>query len=920
MTKNSQQSLGLGDNKKSGPVECLGQTFPSDDARREHYLKLLAEKLKDPEFRKTPGFPKGSDEDILRLSDPPYYTPCPNPFLADFVRVHGKSYDPAEQYHREPFAEDLSERRTDNIYTAHTYHTKVPPRAIARLIMHFTEPGDLVLDAFCGTGMTGVAAALCADASLASEFNGVAGPRRSILCDIAPAATFIAATYVNPPDAVRFQEAGEDLVAATATELDELWTLDVAGRRLPIDFVVWVECFSCPHCQADVVSERVLDATDSIGSAKDFPCPSCGGLVGKAPTKESTASRLIRTLRTSFDSDLLAPAQRINRVPIAAEVRRQKERIRVELTQEQRDHLLRPPGSARLWFPIDPVVDGERFRVKDCLASYGIRHVHHFYLPRQLATYAQMWRRAEEHPVPHLRNALRFFVSSNALGMTVLNRFAPTHHSQVNRYFSGTLYVPSTVAETSPVYAYTHKLTRLTQAFRLLGRTACRATAITTQSATSIGILPSDSIDYVFVDPPFGRNLQYSELNQIWEAWLRVFTNRDPEAVMDVTRKRGVVEYSALMRLAFVEMRRVLKPGRWITVEFHNSANAVWMAIQEAMTAAGLVVADVRVLNKESDTYKQAKQGLVKRDLMISAYKPTEELEQQFQVAVGRPDLAWAFVRMHLGHLPVFAETAGDVEVIAERLDYMLFDRMVAFHVQRGVSVPMSAPEFYAGLLQRFPLRDAMYFLPDQVAEYDRKRARASSVKQLALFVNDEASAIQWLRFQLTKKPQPFHELQPAYMREVQSWAPHEKGIELRALLEENFLRYDGKGAVPSQIHSYLSTNFKDLRNLDKDDPTLKAKAEDRWYVPDPNKEGDLEKLRQRTLLKEFEDYRSSASRKIKQFRTEAVRAGFKHCYDNQDYQTVVDVAAKLPDQVIQEDEKLLMYFDVATMRLGVEG
>ena len=78
-----------------------------------------------------------------------------------------------------------------------------------------------------------------------------------------------------------------------------------------------------------------------------------------------------------------------------------------------------------------------------------------------------------------------------------------------------------------------------------------------------------------------------------------------------------------------------------------------------------------------------------------------------------------------------------------------------------------------------------------------------------------------------------------------------------------------------------------------------------------------MEILRSKTLLKEFEEYRTSTSRKIKQFRTEAVRAGFKHCYDEQDYQTIVDVTAKLPEQVIQEDEKLLMYYDVASMRLG---
>jgi hypothetical protein len=80
--------------KKSGPVECLGQTFASEDARREHYLKLLAQKLKDPEFRKIEGFPIGKDEDILALSDPPYYTACRNPWLEDFVKSYGHAIQP----------------------------------------------------------------------------------------------------------------------------------------------------------------------------------------------------------------------------------------------------------------------------------------------------------------------------------------------------------------------------------------------------------------------------------------------------------------------------------------------------------------------------------------------------------------------------------------------------------------------------------------------------------------------------------------------------------------------------------------------------------------------------------------------------------------------------------------------------------
>src|SRR6266516_1150110 len=78
-----------------GSVECLGKLFPSDAARREHFLAILREKLRDPAFRAIDSFPRGSDEEILRMSDPPYYTACPNPFLEEFIACYGKSYDPA---------------------------------------------------------------------------------------------------------------------------------------------------------------------------------------------------------------------------------------------------------------------------------------------------------------------------------------------------------------------------------------------------------------------------------------------------------------------------------------------------------------------------------------------------------------------------------------------------------------------------------------------------------------------------------------------------------------------------------------------------------------------------------------------------------------------------------------------------------
>ena len=244
---------------------------------------------------------------------------------------------------------------------------------------------------------------------------------------------------------------------------------------------------------------------------------------------------------------------------------------------------------------------------------------------------------------------------------------------------------------------------------------------------------------------------------------------------------------------------------------------------------------------------------------------------------------------------------------------------MVAFHVQRGVMVPLSASEFYAGLEQRFALRDGMYFLLDQAAEYDKKRMTVKEVLQIELFVSDEASAIQWLKQQLTKKPQTFQDIHPQFLKEIGGWRKHEKLPELSEMLEQNFLRYDGRGEVPSQIHSYLSTNFKELRNRPKDDWVLKVKSEDRWYVPDPNKAGDLERLRERTLLKEFEEYREPRQRRLKVFRLEAVRAGFKKAWQERHYKTIIAVARKIPETIIQEDPKLLMWYDQALTRTGGE-
>ena len=318
------------------------------------------------------------------------------------------------------------------------------------------------------------------------------------------------------------------------------------------------------------------------------------------------------------------------------------------------------------------------------------------------------------------------------------------------------------------------------------------AATLTTVTTSRLG-LPDNCIDYIFTDPPFGDNLAYAELNFVVEAFHECFTNMKPEAIVSSHQKKGLSEYQYIMRQCFNEYCRVLKPGRWMTVVFHNSRNSVWTAIQEALQFAGFVVADVRVLDKKQGSFNQAVAvGSVKQDLVISAYKPNGGLEERFKLDAGTEEGVWDFVRTHLKQLPVFVSKDGQAEIIAERQNYLLFDRMVAFHVRRGVTVPLSAAEFYAGLAQRFPERDGMYFLPEQVAEYDKKRMKVNEVLEIQLFVTDEASAIQWLKQQLTRKPQTFQELHPQFLKEIGGWQKHEKPLELSDLLEP----LDGGGLV----------------------------------------------------------------------------------------------------------------------------
>lgn len=874
------------------PVECLGMKFPNDETRRTHFTALLREKLKDPTFRKIEGFPIGEDEDILAMSDPPYYTACPNPFLNDFMKAVGTTHSRKEQYHREPFTTDVSEGKTDPLYTAHAYHTKVPHKAIMRYILHYTKPGDLVFDGFSGTGMTGVAAQLCGDKTEVEKLGyrvsnqgqitqdehpiSELGARRAILNDLSPAATFIAANYSSPVDAEEFEQQTKRILEDIDLEFDWMYeTIHKDGKtKGRINYTVWSDVFSCGECGKEIVfTDAALDKK-SGAIRESFACPHCG--------IESRKDGLELRYESVVDKALGKTISVPKRIPVL-----------IKYTVKGGKYEKRPDSSdlalirriADLPLPSQlPILELPSMQMRKVgrMQPAKITHIHHFFLPRAAHILSALWERASLIANRRSRNVLLFFVEQAVWTASMLNRYRPTGYSQVNQYLTGVFYVPSLHAECSPWYMLTGKAGRLAKLFKT-HHVRNGQSLVTTQDLANVG-LADNSIDYIFTDPPFGENIYYSDLNILVESWHGVLTAPTNEVIVDKVKEKTLLDYQRMMSNCFSNYYRVLKPGRWMTVEFHNSQNSVWNAIQEALQHAGFVVADVRTLDKKQHSFQQAVSGnTVKRDLIISAYKPNGRLEERFQKKAGTEEGVWDFVSTHLRQLPVFVAKGNKAEPIAERQNHILFDRMVAFHVQRGYSIPISSPEFLASLRQKFPEREGMYFLSEQVTEYDRRRLEVKEVDQLQLFVSDEKSAIQWVRIKLDGSPMTYSVLQPLFMKHVgQSWEKNEQPIELLAILQQNFVQ----------------------------------EKEGRWHVPDPKNEAHLEQIRHRALMKEFQQYLDTKG-KLKIVRTEALRAGFKEAWQRKDYTTIVQMAKRVPDAVIQEDQALLMYFDNASLKLG---
>lgn len=853
------------------PVVCLGMEFPSEEARRDYFREELRKKL--PELKKIEGFPIGEDDDIVNLSDPPYYTACPNPWLTDFIGEWEKEKEQLEAAGKrkarfevnEPYAADVSEGKNNPIYMAHAYHTKVPHPAIMRYILHYTQPGDIVFDGFAGTGMTGVAAQLCGskkDVEALGEKKAKVGVRHAICSDLSPIASLIAASYNLKFNVQSFVKKAKTILNQVEDELGWMYETEVDEKKAKINYTIWSDVFICASCGQEMTLWNEAVNLQEKQIKDTFPCPHCGATCSK--------KNMDKAWETSYDSLLNQTVTMNKKVPVRVNYTCNGRRGERDVVQSDLELLNRIDKIIISHLSTKELQEG--YNTAQPINSNGITHTHQFYSKRNFIYLSRVLELAKGDIF------LQTWLTSVLQRTTYMSKFMFAGTGIV----SGTLYIPSLNRVYSPHPFLTSKSNAFTRAFyHTRGKTA-----ISINSATQLCNLPDASIDYIFTDPPFGANIMYSELSSIWEAWIKVATNTKEEAIINNVQQKSLFEYQTLMNRSFQEYYRVLKPGKWITIEFSNTSASVWNSIQNALQGVGFVVVNVAALDKKQGSFKAVTTTTaVKQDLVITCYKPSKELTFKLEDSLDKSANAMDFIEELLVHLPIHQEKDNSTTAVVERSPKILYDRLISYYVRHGYAIPMDAQEFQKGLRERFIERDGMFFTASQALEYEDKKSKTTGIVPMALFIGSEAEGIEWLKREL-ETPQTYSELQPEWMKNM---TPTKKGDilpELSEILEDNFIR----------------------------------DADGKWRKPDAEKAADMEIMRGRKMMKEYNMYLEQAqkpkTRRMRDTRLEVLRYGFKECYKQKDYQAIITVGDHIQESLLQEDEILLQYYDIAVSRV----
>jgi len=465
--------------------------------------------------------------------------------------------------------ERISVTKTKSAYRAHSYHTKVPPEAITPFIRAFTNPGDVVLDMFSGSGMTGVAA--------------LAEGRNAVLSDLSPAAVHISRNYTTPCDLADFAAALARVADTFEPTMNWLYR-PISQQEQTIEYTTWSDIFECPACTGRILYWDLVHtpgATDSRG----VTCPHCDSYVRKGDLKWA------------------------GETPVQTHVSSGSNRVASHTPNEAEISLIAEVDSTPIpyWIPNVPFgSDREMWRASH--TAMGITDVSHFFTKRNLHALAALRHAILSCTDGRAREALMFAFTA------CVNRASRRYQWNAKRptnVMTGTLYISSLRYEWNVWSLFKRKAADVRRYYETFPSTTAQV-QVMNRSATDLSCIPDGTVSMVFMDPPFGSNIFYADSSILWEAWLGTMTDGTEEIVVNKSRARigggkTLDDYGQLMAKAFSEASRVLAPGGFAVLAFSNSDDRVWLEIQKAIAIAGLETVSVHILDKGQPSIKGVK-------------------------------------------------------------------------------------------------------------------------------------------------------------------------------------------------------------------------------------------------------------------------------------------------------------------------